>query len=230
MDEALCTTNGTLLDDDLTVLMQGIAASAAQLFWFCDACYSGGFVDQGSGSSLPENVVLIASSLETQKSEASLLLRQSRAATGSSPSLTPGAPPHASRTRSGSRRTKKRARWRCSTKARARAGSKRPSMGAGCLLAPRTNSCSTLSRPSGRRTSARACKTRSLSPARQRASSPSGCEAQQYPQLLLKYTIGGAQSGLGELAGREDGQCVRLHGSRIRNVKFVCEYRLRCMT
>ncbi|EOD04937.1 putative metacaspase protein [Emiliania huxleyi CCMP1516] len=72
MDEALCTTNGTLLDDDLTVLMQGIAASAAQLFWFCDACYSGGFVDQGSGSSLPENVVLIASSLETQKSEDAL--------------------------------------------------------------------------------------------------------------------------------------------------------------
>jgi len=72
MDEALCTTNGTLLDDDLTVLMQGIAASAAQLFWFCDACYSGGFVDQGSRSSLPENVVLIASSLETQKSEDAL--------------------------------------------------------------------------------------------------------------------------------------------------------------
>mmetsp|Transcript_27040 Transcript_27040/g.86035 ORF Transcript_27040/g.86035 Transcript_27040/m.86035 type:complete len:200 (+) Transcript_27040:384-983(+) len=84
------------------------------------------------------------------------------------------------RMRSESRRTKRRARWRCSTKARARAGSKRPSMGASCLIAPRTNSCSKRSRPSGRRTSARACKTRSLSPARQRASSPSGCEARQF--------------------------------------------------
>merc|ERR1712232_980393 len=67
-DEALCSVDGHLIDDEIkkhidAMLDRGID----HIFWFVDACYSGGIVEEGT----PRCVVL-TSSMDTEKSEDTL--------------------------------------------------------------------------------------------------------------------------------------------------------------
>jgi len=64
-DEAICTTDGHLLDDDIDVKLDGMLGKGIDhIFWFIDACYSGGFVERGK----PKSVVF-TSSTDKEKSE-----------------------------------------------------------------------------------------------------------------------------------------------------------------
>jgi hypothetical protein len=67
-DEAICTTDGHLLDDDIDVKLDGMLGKGIDhIFWFIDACYSGGFVERGK----PKSVVF-TSSTDKEKSEDAL--------------------------------------------------------------------------------------------------------------------------------------------------------------
>ena len=54
-DEGICSTDGHLLDDAIAKKLDGMLDKGIDhIFWFIDACYSGGFVEEGT----PRCVVL----------------------------------------------------------------------------------------------------------------------------------------------------------------------------
>jgi len=67
-DEGICTTDGHLIDDVIKVKLDAMLARGVDhIFWFVDACYSGGFVERGI-----QKCVVITSSTDKEKSEDAL--------------------------------------------------------------------------------------------------------------------------------------------------------------
>ena len=67
-DEGICTTDGHLIDDAIQPKIDAMLAKGVDhIFWFVDACYSGGFVDK-----MTPKCVVITSSTDKEKSEDAL--------------------------------------------------------------------------------------------------------------------------------------------------------------
>jgi len=70
-DEGICTVDGHLIDDVIKEKLNAMFAKGVHhIFWFVDACYSGGFVEQGT-----PNCVVITSSTDSEKSEDALRMQ-----------------------------------------------------------------------------------------------------------------------------------------------------------
>ena len=64
-DEGICTTNGHLVDDAIKLKLDAMLDKGVDhIFWFVDACYSGGFVEKGI-----KRCVVLTSSTDKEKSE-----------------------------------------------------------------------------------------------------------------------------------------------------------------
>jgi len=71
-DEGICTVDGHLIDDRIKEKLDAMLGKGIDhVFWFVDACYSGGFVERGT-----PNCVVLTSSTDKEKSEDGLRMEK----------------------------------------------------------------------------------------------------------------------------------------------------------